>query len=407
MNIKVFALVCLLVSCVFSEENDIENKEEEVSDSTINLTDENFDEIIKTNNFFVMFFAPWCQHCVKLKPTWNQLAEMLNTQEESRVRIAKVDCTDNHKTCSDNEVTSYPTLKFFNVNADQAVKYRSTRDLPSLTQFINDQLGTSTPEETEEAGEEQAVPSPLKGLVELNDKNFGDFTGKGNWLVKFFAPWCGHCQRLAPIWNDLASALEHDESVNIAKLDCTEYRPICKDFDVKGYPTLLWIEDGKKVDKYSGPRTVEDLKAYVENRLAKPKEDEAKPKEDEKEATEEGEGDVVIALSADNFPQVIKNDVTFIKFFAPWCGHCKRMQPTWQQLALKFVGDEKVKIAKVDCTLTENRDLCSEQDVQGFPTIFIYKNGEKITEYNGNRSLEDMFDFVKSHLTAEKSRDEL
>lgn len=89
------------------------------------------------------------------------------------------------------------------------------------------------------------------------------------------------------------------------------------------------------------------------------------------------------------------------------CGHCKRMQPTWQQLALKFVGDEKVKIGKVDCTLTENRDLCSEQDVQGFPTIFIYKNGEKITEYNGNRSLEDMFDFVKSHLTVDKSRDEL
>lgn len=59
MNIKVFALVCLLVTCVFSEENDIENKEEEVADSTIVLTDENFDEIIKTNNFFVMFFAPW------------------------------------------------------------------------------------------------------------------------------------------------------------------------------------------------------------------------------------------------------------------------------------------------------------------------------------------------------------
>lgn len=83
------------------------------------------------------------------------------------------------------------------------------------------------------------------------------------------------------------------------------------------------------------------------------------------------------------------------------------MQPTWQQLALKFVGDEKVKIGKVDCTLTENRDLCSEQDVQGFPTIFIYKNGEKITEYNGNRSLEDMFDFVRSHLTVDKTRDEL
>jgi thioredoxin domain-containing protein 5 len=411
MNSKVLALVCLLVACAFSEENDIENNEEEVADSTINLTDDNFEGVIQTNNFFVMFHAPWCQHCVKLKPTWNQLAEMLNTQEESRVRIAKVDCTENHKTCSDNEVTSYPTLKYFNVNAEQPVKYRSTRDLPSLTAFINEQLGTTTLKETEEeeAGEEQVVPSPLKGLIELNDKNFGDFTAKGSWFIKFYAPWCGHCQRLAPIWNDLATALEHDESVNIAKVDCTEYRPLCKDFDVKGYPTLLWIEDSKKVDKYSGPRTVEDLKAYVENRLAS-KGGEDKQKEEEKpakEATEEGEGDVVVALTADNFPQVIKSDVTFVKFYAPWCGHCKRMQPTWQQLALKFVGDEKVKIGKVDCTLTENRDLCSEQDVQGFPTIFIYKNGEKITEYNGNRSLEDMFDFVKSHLTADKSRDEL
>jgi hypothetical protein len=59
MNFKVFTLVCLLITCVFSEENDIENNEEEVADSTINLTDENFEGVIQTNNFFVMFFAPW------------------------------------------------------------------------------------------------------------------------------------------------------------------------------------------------------------------------------------------------------------------------------------------------------------------------------------------------------------
>lgn len=82
------------------------------------------------------------------------------------------------------------------------------------------------------------------------------------------------------------------------------------------------------------------------------------------------------------------------------------MAPTWQQLAEKFVGDESVKIAKVDCTLQENRDLCSEQEVNGFPTLFVYKNGEKISEYNGSRSLEDLFEFVKTHAT-EKPRDEL
>lgn len=113
---------------------------------------------------------------------------MLNTQAESRVRIAKVDCTENHKTCSDNEVTSYPTLKFFKTNGEEAVKYRSTRDLPSLTQFINDQLGAST-EEEEETGDTEQVPGPLTGLIELNENNFNELTSTGKWFIKFFAPW--------------------------------------------------------------------------------------------------------------------------------------------------------------------------------------------------------------------------
>lgn len=114
---------------------------------------------------------------------------MLNTQDESRVRIAKVDCTENQKTCSANEVTSYPTLKFFKLNSgEEAVKYRSTRDLPSLTQFINDQLGSSTltPDEEEETDEVAAAPAPLKGLIELTDKNFATQTATGSWFIKFY-----------------------------------------------------------------------------------------------------------------------------------------------------------------------------------------------------------------------------
>lgn len=130
-----------------------------------------------------------CGHCTRLKPTWGQLADMLNTQDESRVRIAKVDCTENQKTCSDNEVTSYPTLKFFKMTSEEeAIKYRSTRDLPSLTQFINDQLGSSTltPEEEDETDEKVVVPAPLKGLVELTDKNFATQTATGSWFIKFY-----------------------------------------------------------------------------------------------------------------------------------------------------------------------------------------------------------------------------
>lgn len=117
---------------------------------------------------------------------------MLNTQDESRIRIARVDCTENQKTCSAMDVTSYPTLKFFKLNSEEEpVKYRSTRDLPSLTQFINDQLGSSTPEEEEEAEDGNlAVPAPLKGLIELTDKNFASNTANGFWFIKFYAPWC-------------------------------------------------------------------------------------------------------------------------------------------------------------------------------------------------------------------------
>lgn len=85
------------------------------------------------------------------------------------------------------------------------------------------------------------------------------------------------------------------------------------------------------------------------------------------------------------------------------CGHCKRLAPRWEELAAKFIGEASVKIAKVDCTLSGNKDLCSEQDVNGFPTIFIYRDGSKLAEYTGSRTLDDLVEFVKGY----SQRDEL
>lgn len=73
------------------------------------------------------------------------------------------------------------------------------------------------------------------------------------------------------------------------------------------------------------------------------------------------------------------------------------MAPTWDELAVKFAGSSVAKVAKVDCTLEENKDLCNEQGVDGFPTVFLYRRGDKIEEYNGSRSLDDLFEFVSKH----------
>lgn len=92
---------------------------------------------VKVQNHFYFYFR--CGHCQRLTPTWEQLAEMLN-EDDSEIRIAKVDCTTDSSVCSAYDVTGYPTLKFFRAGDKEGVKFRGTRDLPSLTTFINEQM---------------------------------------------------------------------------------------------------------------------------------------------------------------------------------------------------------------------------------------------------------------------------
>lgn len=82
-----------------------------------------------------------CGHCQRLSPVWEQLAEMLNEDDSNNIRIGKVDCTTDSDVCNEYDVTGYPTLKFFKVGKEkEGVKFRGTRDLPTLTNFINEQL---------------------------------------------------------------------------------------------------------------------------------------------------------------------------------------------------------------------------------------------------------------------------
>ncbi|XP_035741453.1 thioredoxin domain-containing protein 5 homolog [Vespa mandarinia] len=361
---------------------------------TIQYTKETFLDEIKKKNSFVMFYAPWCGHCQRLGPTWAQLAEMYN-EGDSNIKIAKVDCTIDSTLCSEHDVTGYPTLKFFKAGESKGTKFRGTRDLPSLTFFINDQLGgVSTVEDNT-----PSPPEPVNGLSELTEESFHSHVEKGHHFIKFYAPWCGHCQKLAPTWEELANSLRNDDSVSISKVDCTSFRSICEEFDIKGYPTLLWIEDGKKMYKYTGQRTHEDLKAYVSAMLKKSAEQSLN-----KDRSSDSTIHNVLSLTGDSFEHSVEKGVSFVKFFAPWCGHCKRLAPTWEELGRKFFANENVHIAKVDCTLNTSKQLCYEQEVDGFPTLYLYRNGRKVSEYNGPRNLDDLYGFVMNHL---RSHDEL
>jgi protein disulfide-isomerase-like protein len=106
----------------------------------------------------------------------------------------------------------------------------------------------------------------VKGdVVELTDSTFTDKVKEKDtlWFIKFFAPWCGHCKRLAPTWEELGKALEGEDGVEVATVDCTTNKATCGKADIRSYPTLKLFLNGEEYKKYSGPRDLESLKAYA------------------------------------------------------------------------------------------------------------------------------------------------
>eukprot|EP00286_Rhodomonas_abbreviata_P016235 CAMPEP_0181326574 /NCGR_PEP_ID=MMETSP1101-20121128/21582_1 /TAXON_ID=46948 /ORGANISM="Rhodomonas abbreviata, Strain Caron Lab Isolate" /LENGTH=224 /DNA_ID=CAMNT_0023435059 /DNA_START=47 /DNA_END=717 /DNA_ORIENTATION=- len=93
----------------------------------------------------------------------------------------------------------------------------------------------------------------------------------GIWLLEFYAPWCGHCKHLTPIWDEASDALVAEGvPVFMAKVDCTAHDKICSRYDVNGYPSLKVLSnDAKLLRPYKGGRTVERIVQYAK-RLAGP-----------------------------------------------------------------------------------------------------------------------------------------
>lgn len=86
-----------------------------------------------------------------------------------------------------------------------------------------------------------------------------------------------------------------------------------------------------------------------------------------------------VALTRDNFDQALRDPATplwYLKFYAPWCGHCKALAPVLDQVAPHLQG--QLAIGTIDCTV--QKALCDAQAVRGYPTIKFAVDGE-IHEY--------------------------
>ncbi|TNJ30253.1 Protein disulfide isomerase PDI5 [Giardia muris] len=100
----------------------------------------------------------------------------------------------------------------------------------------------------------------------------------------------------------------------------------------------------------------------------------------------------VVDITSSFKEEIAKGKPTFVKFFAPWCGHCKNLAPTYVELS--DVGVAGVTIAEVDCTVA--REICQEEGVRGYPTLRFYKGGEFVEAYSGPRDLESLKAFIEA-----------
>ncbi|KAJ3355104.1 hypothetical protein HDU83_004001 [Entophlyctis luteolus] len=146
----------------------------------------------------------------------------------------------------------------------------------------------------------------------------------------------------------------------------------------------------KFVESYYGtlsavasPSKIEKAVAHLQKLLAK-----------RNDASTTNPNGVNVVLKGSTFDKAIEDAVVpyFVKFYAPWCTHCKHLAPIWEDLASQLRG--KANIGEIDCTV--DGSICTRENVRGYPSLrFMFPNLGSI-EYSGRRALEDLKSYVQS-----------
>ena len=156
---------------------------------------------------------------------------------------------------------------------------RDQRDYESMGKYVDSLI---TPSNNEDDDSTDATPSttrtkpatatgpvanPSGVVVQLTSETFTQHISlvpsKSNgagWFVKFYVPWCSHCQHMAEAWTELARDMKG--KLNIAEVNCETEGRLCKDVKLRGYPTLIFFKGGERVE-YDGLRGLGDLVSFA------------------------------------------------------------------------------------------------------------------------------------------------
>ncbi|XP_025769325.1 protein disulfide-isomerase A5 [Puma concolor] len=329
----------------------------------------------------MMFYAPWCSVCKRIMPHFQKAA----TQLRGHVVLAGMNVypSEFENVKEEYNVRGYPTICYFEKGRFlfQYDNYGSTAE--DIVEWLkNPQPPQPQVPETPWADEGGSV-------YHLTDEDFDQFVKEhSSVLVMFHAPWCGHCKKMKPEFENAAEVLhgEADSSGVLAAVDATVNKALAERFHISEFPTLKYFKNG---EKYAVPalRTKKNFIEWMRNPEAPPP----------PEPTWEEQQTSVLHLVGDNFRETLKKKKhTLVMFYAPWCPHCKKVIPHFTATANVFKDDRKIACAAVDCVRDKNQDLCQQEAIKAYPTFHYYHYGKFAEKYDSDRTELGFTNFIRT-----------
>uniref|UniRef100_A0A674CZV2 Protein disulfide isomerase family A, member 5 n=1 Tax=Salmo trutta TaxID=8032 RepID=A0A674CZV2_SALTR len=347
-------------------------------------TEKDFRKLLKREErpILMMLYAPWCGVCKRMQPVFQQAA----TETKGKFVLAgmNVHPAEFDGLKQEYNVKGYPTFCYF----EKGKFLHHYENYGGTAKDITDWMKNPQPPQPKVPEVQWSeTDSPV---FHLTDDSFDGFLEEHpSVLIMFYAPWCGHCKKMKPEYEEAAEYLNKDRNSPgvLAAVDTTIHKAVGDRFKISGFPTVKYFEKGE--EKFTLPhlRSKDKIIEYLQNPQAPP------PPEQSWEDKPSG----VSHLGMDDFREVLKKKKhALVMFYAPWCPHCKNAVPHFTTAADLFKEDRKIAYAAVDCTKGQNQELCKQESVEGYPTFNYYNYGKFAEKYNGDRGEAGFIGFMRS-----------